>query len=947
MQVRCTFKRFTAFFLSLLMVLACLPMSAMAEETVIPDASISVEVIPDAVEPLPVQEPEEVEEVTEDDASYPMESTDPVEDEPEKMEEALAQEASEEADPDNTMEDEPLPVEPDNDSANETEQEISEPVLDDRHPLQAAIDAYGHIYVATVRKADVFSSPMLDADALVFSTANDVFLLLATKFTEHETVMVWFLDKDGNVVNGYVSAKDLDDKFLLDEDIKEINFLPKDQVMTAIGMMNLFLVNGTYPVEAAEDQPVDQPIEEDSVESQDQPAVDEPVQETEPVESEMPDETKPVDEPLEISADEPIAEPEQEEIPEVLPVETDEPQEETPETPEEPAHDAAGSYVNVTTKTRVFASMDSEAVKTYYSGEYLGNFVKDATVQILSVDFDETGNVWYQVRFLYGDDFADGRFKWTDYATAWILPDETFESSDDSCTVTDFAYTVEFLNMNRSSGRKLLKAATPMNGFTLKNINGAVGGFYAWQNGLYGSSGKDSDYPQLAKSAAHGTIYATPHYLEGFTVFCLEHNLSGPGEGSGSNQSAKGPYVLVDMDTFVTNPSYGGTTGIRYKASTMHALGWVLRHTYPFMALNRSDSNNEVWSRAAGQFAMREVIKRLEGAQYVRSYWDMDNFYSFSGGAPAVYLEYARWLAANGIARASITGNITASNQSLSVSGSNYIGTVKLTTDADLIRIPKSVGTLTGNSGGSDSSYYYVKSGDTIQVTSSKNKFAISMESLSSADEEANFLVGVPSVSIQKILVPLYGAPVPLKSGSVTFELSYGEISVTKKSSDGLLLKETVFELLNSAGSVIATATTNAKGVATFSSLQPGTYTVREKTASQGYKLASASQNVSVVAGVTAKATFTNDRISGRIRIVKKDSVTEKPLPGAVFTVTRLSGPESDNASDIGKVVATITTNAQGIAETGLLPWGEYKIVEAGVPDGYLDSGYTTTVWIK
>ena len=820
MQVRCTFKRFTAFFLSLLMVLACLPMSAMAEETVIPDESISVEVIPDAVEPLPVQEPEEVEEVTEDDASFPMESTDPVEDEPEIMDEALEQEASEQADPDSTMEDDPIPVEPDTDPSDETEQEISEPVLDNRHPLQAAIDAYGHIYVATVRKADVFSSPLLDAYTLVFSTANDVFLLPATKFTEHETVMVWFLDKDGNVVNGYVSAKDLDDKFLLDEDIKEINFLPKDQGMTAIGMMSLFLVNGSYPVEVAEDQPVDQPVEEEPVESQDELAEEETVQETEPVESEMPDETEPVDEPLEIPADEPIAEPEQEEIPEVLPVETYEPQEETPEMPEEPAHDAAGSYVHVTTKTRVFASMDSEAVKTYYSGEYLGNFVKDATVQILSIDFDETGSVWYQVRFLYGDDFADGRLKWTDYAMAWILPDETFESSNDSCTVTDFAYTVEFLNMNRSSGRKLLKAATPMNGFTLKNINGAVGGFYAWQSGLYGSSGKDSDYPQLAKSAAHGTIYATPHYLEGFTVFCLEHNLSGPGEGSGSNQSAKGPYVLVDMDTFVTNPSYGGTTGVRYKASTMHALGWVLRHTYPFMALNRSDSNNEVWSRAAGQFAMREVIKQLEGAQYVRSYWDMDNFYSFSGGAPAVYLEYARWLAANGIARASITGNITASNQSLSVSGSNYIGTVKLTTDADLIRIPKSVGTLTGNCGGSDSSYYYVRSGDTIQVTSSKNKFAISMESLSSADEEANFLVGVPSASIQKILVPVYGAPNVLKSGSVSFELSYGEIAVTKKSSDGILLKGTVFELLNSAGSVIATATTNAKGVATFSSIQ-------------------------------------------------------------------------------------------------------------------------------
>lgn len=980
MQARCTFKRFTALVLSLLMVLACLPMSAMAEETVIPDESISVEVIPDDVEPLPVQEPEEVEEVTEDDASYPMESTDPVEDEPEKMEEALAQEASEEADPDNTMEDEPLSVEPDNDSANETEQEISEPVLDDRHPLQEAIDAYDHIYVATVGQTDVFSADTLDADTLVFSTTKDVFLLMATKFTKQGTIKVWFLDADGNVVTGFVSVKDLDEKYLLDEDIREIKFLPVGQGMTAIGMMSLFLVNGAYPVAETEPQPVaepvdvpsdaeptdeaseEQPVEEPAVEPvQEEPAEvpDDPAEEimpeADPAEPTDPVEGMPADEPQEAAQDDPVsdaeptADPEEvSETQESLPEEptSEEPQEEGSEIPEEPVYVAAGSYVSVTTKTRVFAAMDTQAAETYYSGEYLGNFVKDATVQILSVDFDDTGRVWYQVRFLYGDDFKDGTMKWTDYATAWILPDETGETMEEGCTVTDFAYTLEYLQQIRNSGRRMLKAS-PMNAFSLKNINGRVGGFYAWQSGLYGSSGKDSDYPQLAKSAAHGTIYATPHYLEGFTVFCLEHNLSGPGEGSGKNQSAKGPYVLVDMDTFVTNSAYGGTTGVRYKASTMHALGWVLRHTYPFMALNRSDSNNEVWSRVAGQFAMREVIKQLEGSQYVRSYWDMDNFYSFSGGAPAVYLEYARWLASNGIARAKITGNITASNQSLSVFGSSYIGTVKLTTDADLIRIPKSAGTITGNSGGSDSSYYYVKSGDTIKITSTQSKFSVSMQSLSSSDEEANFLVGVPSVSIQKILVPLYGAPTPLKNGSVTFELKLGEITVTKESDDGILLKGTVFELLNSAGSVIATATTNAKGVATFASLQPGNYTVREKTASQGYKLSSASQNVAVVAGVTSTATFTNARISGRIRIVKTDKLTEKPLPGAVFTVTRLSGPESDNASDIGKVVATITTNAQGIAETGILPWGEYKIVETGVPDGYLDAGYTTTVWIK
>ena len=98
---------------------------------------------------------------------------------------------------------------------------------------------------------------------------------------------------------------------------------------------------------------------------------------------------------------------------------------------------------------------------------------------------------------------------------------------------------------------------------------------------------------------------------------------------------------------------------------------------------------------------------------------------------------------------------------------------------------------------------------------------------------------------------------------------------------------------------------------------------------------------------MTTNVAFVNDRVMGRIRIVKTDQLTGKPLSGAVFSITRLSGPVSDNASDVGKVVATVTTNAQGSAETGLLPWGEYKVVETGVPDGYLDSGYATTVWIK
>ena len=107
------------------------------------------------------------------------------------------------------------------------------------------------------------------------------------------------------------------------------------------------------------------------------------------------------------------------------------------------------------------------------------------------------------------------------------------------------------------------------------------------------------------------------------------------------------------------------------------------------------------------------MVKQLEGDWYVRDYWRMDEFYRASGQAPADYLEYARWLAACAIERAGITGDIGISNKSVRMQNGSYVGTVTLTTDADLIRISRSVGSLTGNSAGADGEYYYLHSGDT------------------------------------------------------------------------------------------------------------------------------------------------------------------------------------------------------------------------------------------
>ena len=934
MQLTRKIKRLAALVLAMSMALGCRPVGAWAEATTPTDLPPIIATDGEAM-PEPTLPSDEQEVEKEDDAPALEESEAPDESHGDS-EPAADGSSSEQGESENDNADDmpadnlqgddaqdALPDEPvdvSEEGEDNTPEEEAEP--DNRLPIQAALDEHGHVYVATVHKAAVYSDAALTEESLVYTTTEDVFLVLVTEFAAPASVKVWFLNETGEVICGYARADDLDSSYLLDGDIPQISFFPVGEGMTDIGLMPLFIVSGEQPTGGDEADPTE--TQEDTVPDEQQPDTETP------------------DDPAELQPDE----GELVDAAELLPVTNIEEILPPEEIADAPVLAAPGDYVGVTTDTRVLEYVNEFALEEYYCDGYLGQFVNDATVQVLSVTTDELGNGWYEVRFLYGDDFADGTMKWTDYATCWVMAAETGPAGSDACTVTDFAYSQEFLRALQEMDISLY--STPMNGFSLKNINGSIGGFYAWQSSLYGSSGRDSAYPQIAKSASHGTIYATPHYLEGFTVYCLEHNLSGPGEGSGSNQTAKGPYVLVDMDYFVNNSGGGGVSGVRFSAKTMHALAWVLRHTYPFMALNRSDSNNEVWSRVAGQFAMREVIKQLEGSQYVRSYWDMDNFYAFSGGAPAVYLTYARWLAENGIARASITGKITASNQSLSVSGSSYIGTVTLTTDADLIRIPRSVGTLTGNSGGSDGSYYYIKSGDTIRVTSSSSRFAVSMESISSDDEEANFLVGIPSVAIQKIMVPLYGSPYALQTASVSFELSTGEIKVTKKSSDGILLKGAVFELLSSAGSVLATKTTGSDGVVLFADLTPGTYTVREKSAPEGYALsAPSSSGVTVAAGTTTNVSFTNDRITGRIRVVKTDSLTGKPLAGAVFSVTRLSGPASDNAADIGRVVATITTNAQGIAETGLLPWGKYSVTETGVPNGYLDAGYTTTATIR
>lgn len=147
-------------------------------------------------------------------------------------------------------------------------------------------------------------------------------------------------------------------------------------------------------------------------------------------------------------------------------------------------------------------------------------------------------------------------------------------------------------------------------------------------------------------------------------------------------------------------------------------------------------------------------------------------------------------------------------------------------------------------------------------------------------------------------------------------------------------------------GDLVAKMTTGKDGIAESPDLFPADYIVQEHSLPVGYEGALWSEKIAVGMDEVITRTVTNKPIQGKIRIVKTDSETGKGLPGAVFTVTRISGLPSHNGENDGEIVAVITSGADGTAETPLLTWGEYQIVETRVPDDYLDDGYSVTVRI-
>ena len=306
MKLKSNLKRFASLMLSAALVLTCIPLCAAAEEAATPSDITGTEVIV-----LPAEE----------------QALPPVEEAPDESASDV---------PDEPPHDEMLP---------NSEEESSS---DNRHPLQAAIEEHGYVYVRTVRAVSVYASAE-SQERIVYAAVDDASILLATAFfSNHQTVQVWFLDAEQQIIRGFVPAASLDTRYLLDADVSGIEDVPSCEEMTAVGQKRLFVVNGSRPEDASDkaETPEDAPSQDVLNQEPNLPEAEESGASEQPDAAESPDASV----HPEISSAEEIDET----VPPVNP----------------------GDFVSVSTDTRVFSAVDDDASEAYFSSEYQGNSSK-------------------------------------------------------------------------------------------------------------------------------------------------------------------------------------------------------------------------------------------------------------------------------------------------------------------------------------------------------------------------------------------------------------------------------------------------------------------------------------------------------------------------------------------------------------------------------------------
>ena len=201
--------------------------------------------------------------------------------------------------------------------------------------------------------------------------------------------------------------------------------------------------------------------------------------------------------------------------------------------------------------------------------------------------------------------------------------------------------------------------------------------------------------------------------------------------------------------------------------------------------------------------------------------------------------------------------------------------------------------------------------------------------------------------SLQKIFLCATTAQVVATASFNVGIPAYGKVQVVKTGEDGTALAGVKFGVYSDSDckNKIAELTTGEDGTGTSGDIPVGTVYLKELSTVNPYIISAEVKSATITANAVAKVPFTNVAEKGKIRIEKVgDALTgsrsEETEYGNVtvpaYTEKGLKGVVYEVRDSVGKVVATLTTNDSGIAETELLPLGRYTVQEKSAPAAYV-----------
>ncbi|MEB9161888.1 SpaA isopeptide-forming pilin-related protein [Bacillus cereus] len=165
------------------------------------------------------------------------------------------------------------------------------------------------------------------------------------------------------------------------------------------------------------------------------------------------------------------------------------------------------------------------------------------------------------------------------------------------------------------------------------------------------------------------------------------------------------------------------------------------------------------------------------------------------------------------------------------------------------------------------------------------------------------------------------------------------QIKKVDENDENIVLKDAKFDVIDKDNNVVATVTTNEKGIAEVKDLPFGDYFVKEINAPEGYIKVDTPVKVTIDNTNVIELVMKNTRKveNGQFKLLKKDSESGQLLPGAKFDVI-----DKD-----GKVVETIVTDDKGEALSKQLPVGSYTLKEVEAPKGYELSSSSVSVDVE